>query len=66
MYLKTVKQLYDECLEERMQFRSEHRYDGEKHKLSRTNVTQRAKLIYQREKTAAIAGQDPNIEKQIS
>jgi hypothetical protein len=48
-----------------MQFRREHRHDGQKHKFSRKNVSHRAKVIYQREK-AAIVGQDPNSEKQTS
>jgi len=64
-YIRTCKLLYDECLEERLQFESEHRHDGQKHKYDRKHASQRAKLIYQREKTQttaadATADQDSN------
>jgi hypothetical protein len=56
-YIRTCKLLYDQCLEERMQFESEHRHDGQKHKYDRKHASQRAKLIYEREKTATATGQ---------
>jgi hypothetical protein len=59
-YLRTCKLLYNQCLEERMRFEREHEHDGQKHKFSRKSVSQRARLIYQREKKTTVAGHDSN------